>query len=162
MYKRFALTLSLFCGTAMAGTSMVCAQMQMPMLDQMSTQTPGGDIRYQIRRAVMQQNHSGQVGKVTLYPRGDKTFVVLSLHGVPPGLVEPAHIHRGHGCSAIDPKPAFALHTVVNGLSETLVSAPIGRLLSGEYAVKVHQSSENVKRYVACGELTPVQATGAK
>ncbi len=100
-----------------------------------------------------QQNGSGQPGTVTLFSRGTSTLVVINLAGESQGRTEPAHIHRGTDCDSIDPKPAFGLAPVVNGVSRTLVKAPESRLLSGNYVVNVHASAQNPKRYVSCGEL---------
>lgn len=100
-----------------------------------------------------QQNNSGQPGTVTLFSRGKSTLVVVNLVGEPPGRSEPAHIHRGHDCASLDPKPAFGLAPIVNGVSRTLVKAPESRLLSGNYVVNAHASAQNIPHYVSCGEL---------
>jgi hypothetical protein len=101
-----------------------------------------------------QQNNSGQTGTVTLFRRGPgATLVVVRLVSESHGRQEPAHIHRGRECDSIDPKPAFGLAPVVNGVSRTLVQAPETKLLSGNYVVNVHASSQNMDRYVSCGEL---------
>ncbi len=105
-------------------------------------------------RGIAQQNNSGETGTVTLFKRGDhSTLVVVSLAQQPPGRSQPAHIHRGHTCDSLDPKPAFGLAPVVNGVSRTLVKVSDTRLLSGNYVVNVHSSAQNMGRYVACGEL---------
>lgn len=101
-----------------------------------------------------QQNNSGQVGTVTLFKHGARaTLVVVNLRSEVRGRQEPAHIHRGRACDAIDPKPAFGLAPVINGVSRTLVQAPEAKLLSGNYVVNVHASSKNMDHYVSCGEL---------
>lgn len=105
------------------------------------------------KRGMAQQNNSGQPGTVTLFSRGASTLVVINLTGQSRGYIEPAHIHRGHDCDSLDPKPAFGLAPVVNGVSRTLVKAPESRLISGNYVVNVHASAQNIKRYVSCGEL---------
>ncbi len=105
------------------------------------------------KRGMAEQNNSGQPGTVTLFSRGTSTLVVVNLTGESHGHTEPAHIHRGHDCDSLDPKPAFGLAPVVNGVSRTLVKAPESRLLSGNYVVNVHASAQNMKRYVSCGEL---------
>ncbi len=105
------------------------------------------------KRGMAQQNNSGQPGTVTLFSRGASTLVVINLTGQSRGYIEPAHIHRGHDCDSLDPKPAFGLAPVVNGVSRTLVKASESRLLSGNYVVNVHASAQNIKRYVSCGEL---------
>jgi hypothetical protein len=101
-----------------------------------------------------EQNNSGETGTVTLFRRGTgSTLVILDIHSEPPGRQQPAHIHRGHDCSSIDPKPAYGLAPVINGISKTLVHAPEGKLLSGNYVVNVHASTQQIGIYVSCGEL---------
>jgi hypothetical protein len=108
-----------------------------------------------IQRGILEESNSGQVGSVTLFPRGNSTLVVIDIQGEPAGHREPAHIHRGHSvtCEDIDPKPAFGLADVVNGHSRTLVQASSSRLLSGNYSVNLHISAKNIPHYVACGHL---------
>ena len=111
-----------------------------------------------IRRLLSQQNNSGELGSVTLFRLpNNKTRVVLNLKGAKPGATQPAHIHRGRDCGSIDPKPAYALKTVMTsesgGSSTTIVDAPIEKLLSGNYAVNVHASTAQMGHYVACGNL---------
>ena len=100
-----------------------------------------------------EQNNSGEAGTVTLFRRGPNTLVVLNVVSEPEGRQQPAHIHRGHECDSIDPKPAYGLAPVINGVSKTLVHASKDRLLSGNYVVNVHASAENLAHYVSCGEL---------
>ncbi|TAM76675.1 hypothetical protein EPN44_04975 [bacterium] len=101
---------------------------------------------------LMGLNNSGEVGTVTLAARGSKTEVSLSVQGGPKGVAQPAHVHRG-SCDNLNPNPAFALSNVVSGRSNTLVNASLSKLMSGNFAVNVHASTKNLKRYVACGEL---------
>jgi hypothetical protein len=116
-------------------------------------QIPPGDQGLGMRLGIQQQNNSGEVGDVTLYRRGpNQTLVVLRIEGAP-HYPQPAHIHRGRSCDSLDPVPAYPLKNVVNGRSSTIVNAPISKLLSGNYSVNVHQSTANLKRYVACGHL---------
>lgn len=103
-------------------------------------------------RGIGEQNGSGQIGTITLYPRGHKTLVRVELYGEPTGAVEPAHIHWGE-CPKINPVPAYPLHSVVGGRSQTLIDVPVSKLLDGHYSVNVHQSAKNLKHYVACGYL---------
>jgi hypothetical protein len=105
------------------------------------------------KRGVQELNNSGQVGTVTLFRRGRSTLVVIELHSVPAGRIEPAHIHRGQACDSLDPKPAFGLAPVVNGVSRTIVQYPEDKLLSGNYSVNVHASDKQLAHYVACGHL---------
>ena len=98
-------------------------------------------------------NNSGEAGTVTLFRRGESTLVILNIVSEPEGRQQPAHIHRGHECDSIDPKPAYGLAPVINGVSKTLVHAPEDKLLSGNYVVNVHASSAHIQQYVSCGEL---------
>jgi hypothetical protein len=96
-----------------------------------------------------EQNGSGETGTATLTPEGNKTQVVLSLKGAP-AEAQPAHIHNGT-CSKLDPKPRIPLQNVVNGKSTTVLDMPIDKVASG--AINVHKSAQDVKTYVACGDL---------
>ena len=117
-----------------------------------SAQMAPGDSGAGTQLGMQQQNNSGEIGTVTLYRHGSKTQVVLDLKGAP-AHAQPAHIHRGHSCDAIDPKPTFPLANVVNGKSSTLVPMSEEKLLSGNYAVNVHASPQNIPHYVSCGAL---------
>ena len=149
-----------FAGTLTAAAS---AQMTDPSNAPDATATSGavipgavpGDSGAGVRRGMEQQNNSGEVGEVALYPQGQNTRVVVTINGEPGGRTQPAHIHRGQSCASIDPKPAYPLHNVVNGKSSTIVNIPIDRLLSGNYAVNVHESPTNIAHYVSCGHLDP-------
>jgi hypothetical protein len=105
------------------------------------------------RLGLAQENNSGQTGFVTLFRRGpSSTLVVIHLDSELPGRVEAAHIHRGSDCDTLDPVPAYPLAPAINGVSKTLVKAPLDKLLSGNYNVNVH-SSADPKIYVSCGHL---------
>jgi hypothetical protein len=114
-----------------------------------------GDTGAGVQLGMFEQNNSGQVGDVTLFPRGNSTLVVIHVQSEPAGRHEPAHIHRGHDimCADIDPKPAVPLADVVGGVSRTRVQMPIDRLLSGNYDVNVHISAKDIPHYVSCGHL---------
>jgi hypothetical protein len=106
------------------------------------------------QRGLAQQNNSGEVGTVTLFRRGpSSTLVVIRVSSEPLGRQQPAHVHRGHDCATLDPKPAYGLAPVINGLSKTIVNEPEDKLLSGNYVVNVHAAADNIARYVSCGEL---------
>jgi hypothetical protein len=114
-----------------------------------------GDTGAGVQLGMLEENNSGQVGDVTLFPRGKSTLVVIHVQSEPAGHHEPAHVHRGHSvtCEDINPKPAFGLADVVNGVSRTIVQYPIDNLLSGNYSVNVHESMRNIAHYVSCGHL---------
>jgi hypothetical protein len=102
------------------------------------------------------QSNSGETGTVKLTPMGDKTRVEISLRGESRGVAQPAHIHEG-SCAQLDPKPKYPLNNVVNGKSTTEVPARIDTLTGGSMAVNVHKSGDDLKTYVACGDLKSSQ-----
>jgi hypothetical protein len=98
------------------------------------------------------QNKSGEKGTVKLTPMGDQTKVEVSLRGGPKGVAQPAHIHEG-SCAKLDPKPKYPLSNVVDGKSTSEVPVKLEELLGGKMAVNVHKSGDDIKTYVACGDL---------
>ena len=99
------------------------------------------------------QNKSGESGTATLTRAGDNaTKVVLEIQGVPAGVSQPVHIHKG-SCAKLDPKPAYPLSPVVNGKSETTVKASLDTLQKGGYAINGHKSAQEAATYVFCGEI---------
>lgn len=95
------------------------------------------------------QNGSGESGTATLRDTAKGLVVALSLKNGT-GL-QAAHIHPG-GCAAPNPKPAFALHTVMNGRSTTTIpKVTIGELL-GKNSINVHKSTSDFA-YVSCGAI---------
>lgn len=93
-------------------------------------------------------------GKAVLTAEGAKTKVVVTLKGVPAGVVQPMHIHEGV-CGKLNPVPKWPLVPVNNkGTSTTMVPASLNTLLKGKYAINVHKSAQNIKVYVACGNIT--------
>jgi hypothetical protein len=136
-------------GFALALAAMICSA------GAAQAQIAPGDTGAGVQLGMLEQNNSGQVGDVTLFPRGNSTLVVIHVHSEPAGHREPAHIHRGQDtmCADINPKPYIVLADVVNGTSRTLVQMPIARLLSGNYDVNVHISAKDIPHYVSCGHL---------
>ena len=99
------------------------------------------------------QNKSGESGTARLTAQGaDKTRVEISLKGAPKGVEQPAHIHEG-SCAKLDPKPKHGLENVVDGKSSTVVPAGLADLRKGNLAINVHKSKEDIKTYVACGDI---------
>lgn len=100
-----------------------------------------------------QMSSSGQTGTATLTSTIDnKTKVVIELKGEPPSAVEPAHIHTGT-CKKLNPKPAYPLTNVNGGTSTTTINATLASLENGRFSVNVHQSTQNISTYVACGTI---------
>jgi len=98
------------------------------------------------------QNASGESGTATLTPQGDKTQVVIKLAGAPAGIQQPAHIHDG-SCASLDPKPRVPLQNLVGGNSTTTVDMKLGDIMGKGGAINVHKSAEDLKTYVACGDM---------
>src|SRR4051812_31354266 len=99
------------------------------------------------------QNKSGESGTAKLTAEGaDKTRVDISLKGAPKGVDQPAHIHEG-SCAKLDPKPKQGLENVVDGKSSTVVPMSLADLGKGNLAINVHKSKEDIKTYVACGDI---------
>jgi hypothetical protein len=113
-------------------------------------QAAGGDKPVTVKLDA--QNASGEKGTATLTPQGEKTRIVLKLSGAPADIAQPAHIHEG-SCAKLDPKPKIPLQNVVKGTSTTVVGVSLDSIMSGSHAINVHKSSEDVKTYVACGDL---------
>src|SRR5262245_23483294 len=99
-----------------------------------------------------QQNKSGETGTATITPQGSKTEVVLQMSGAPSGTPQPAHIHAG-SCSKLDPKPKIPLQNVTDGKSTTMLDMPMEKEVGSGGAINVHKRAEDVKTYVACGDL---------
>jgi hypothetical protein len=99
-----------------------------------------------------EQNGSGESGTATIAVKGDKTEITIKLSGVPQGTAQPAHIHAGT-CANLDPKPKIPLKNVVNGTSTTMLDMNAKEVLAGGGAINVHKSTEDLKTYVACGDL---------
>jgi hypothetical protein len=102
---------------------------------------------------LQEQNKSGQSGTARLTPAGEgKTKVEISMKGGPKGVAQPAHVHDG-SCPNPDPKPRYPLQDVTEGKSTSEVAADIKALTAGKMAINVHKSKEDIKTYVACGNI---------
>jgi hypothetical protein len=98
------------------------------------------------------QNGSGESGTATLLQSGDNVIVRVRMTN-PVAAAQPVHIHKGT-CDKLDPKPAYPLHTLMDGYSETTVmNVKLSDLTSGAYAINVHKSTTDIPTYVACGNL---------
>jgi hypothetical protein len=98
------------------------------------------------------QNNSGITGTATLTEAGTaSTKVVVTLTGAGAGP-QPIHIHPGT-CANLDPAPLHSLTSVVDGKSETTVSAGLADLQGGKFAINVHKSAAEAQIYVACGDI---------
>jgi Cu/Zn superoxide dismutase len=98
------------------------------------------------------QHKSGEHGSAKLTPMGDQTKVEVSLKGAPKGVSQPMHIHEG-SCAKLDPKPKYGLSNLVDGKSTTTIPVKLEDLQGGNMAINIHKSAEDVKTYVACGDI---------
>src|SRR5262249_2759326 len=97
------------------------------------------------------QNGSGETGTATFTPQGNKTQVELQMTCAP-AEHQRARIHEG-SWTKLDPAPKIPLKNVNNGKSTTVLDMPIKQVMAGG-AVNVHKSPQDLKTYVACGDLT--------
>jgi len=102
---------------------------------------------------LVEQNDSGQTGEVWIGDAGGKAKVTIKLEGMKSLVSQPAHIHGG-AC----PSPGavkYPLTSVVEGNSVTQLSVPVEDILNGlPLAINVHTSAEDLKTYVACGDIS--------
>ncbi len=104
-----------------------------------------------VTATLSEENGSKESGKVTLVGAGSKTTVTISLTGESATGSQPAHIHVGP-CPTVG-AVKYPLSNVVLGKSVTVVAAPLSQLTTGTLAVNVHQSTANLGKYVACGNI---------
>ncbi len=99
------------------------------------------------------QNGSGETGTATLKDSDKGLVVTVHLTGGNAAGPQPIHIHKGT-CDKLDPKPAYPLTTVKDGMSETtLKDLTVAELEKGQYAINVHHSTSDIPTYVSCGNI---------
>jgi hypothetical protein len=98
------------------------------------------------------QNRPGETGEATLEQIPGGVRIVVKMSGGQNGS-QPIHIQTGT-CANLDPFPKYALTNIVQGSSTTTISGvTVGDLLKGVYVIDVHESSADIKRYVACAAI---------
>jgi Cu/Zn superoxide dismutase len=103
------------------------------------------------------QNDSKETGTATL-TETKKGLVVTVTTDTAPDSPQPDHIHKGT-CAKLDPVPAYPLKPIEKsgdskGMSTTtLTGVTLADLEKGEYAINVHKSADDLKDYVACGDI---------
>lgn len=100
-------------------------------------------------------NNSGESGSATLTPVDSKTNVVINLTGTPEGVAQPVHIHQGT-CENLG-GVKYPLEAVKDGTSETTVDAKLSDLTTGDFAINVHKSENDLSTHVACGDIPKSQ-----
>ena len=121
-----------------------------------STSSQSGTSELEIEVPLEEQNGSAQSGTATLTAVGDQTRVVLDLQSrsaTPVAPRQPAHIHKGT-CEKLDATPAYGLNDVRAGKSTSTVNVKLDDLIDQTVVINVHESPENVERYVACGIIS--------
>jgi len=94
--------------------------------------------------ALSSVNGSGQSGTVALQPFGSRTEVEIHLLHGPTNSAQSAGIYGGN-CSMANAPSKYALTTVRNGFSETVLNTPIAQLANANLSVRVG--------HVACANL---------
>lgn len=94
---------------------------------------------------------SGQTGTATLTSEGEQTRVAIAVDS-PVSDSQPAHIHEGT-CDNLTPEPAYGLPNVAAGASESTVDVSLDALTSGEYAINLHMSDDDLATYTSCGNI---------
>jgi hypothetical protein len=98
------------------------------------------------------QNRPGETGTATLEQIPGGVKIVVKMAGGQNGT-QPVHIHAGT-CAPLNPVPRYTLTNLVHGSSTTTISGvTLSDLLKGKYVIDIHESSADVKRYVACAAI---------
>ena len=127
-----------------------------------STSSESGTSDLEIEVPLDEQNGSAESGTATLTAVGDQTKVVLDIQSrsaTPVAPRQPAHIHKGT-CDDLDPTPAYGLNDVRAGTSTSTVDVKLDDLIDDTVVINVHESAENVERYVACGVISAGDGEG--
>jgi hypothetical protein len=127
-----------------------------------STSSESGSSALEIETALDEQNGSAQSGTATLTAMGDQTRVVLDVQSrsaTPVAPRQPAHIHNG-SCDKLDPTPAYGLNDVRAGKSTSTVDVKLEDLINDAVVINVHESADNIERYVACGFVSAGHGKG--
>lgn len=100
------------------------------------------------------ENGSGQSGTAELTASGDGTNITISTIVPADGTFpsQPAHVHKGT-CDKLDPKPAYPLPNLEDGISATTLDVSYDELTKGGYVINVHKSAKEADVYVSCGEI---------
>ena len=103
-----------------------------------------------------------QTGIAILTANGSQTDVVFKIAASLDGadVEQPAHIHSGTcdnlPSSLLDVK--YPLTNVVNGASTTTVDATLESLQTGDFAINIHKSGDELGVYVSCGNIPAAAA----
>jgi hypothetical protein len=121
-----------------------------------SSSSESGSSEQEIVVPIEEENGSGESGTATLTAVGDQTRIVLEVQSksaTPVARRQPTYVHKG-SCAELDPTPAYALNDVKGGKSTSTVDAKLSDLWNGAFVINVHESADNIERYVACGVIS--------
>ncbi|MBN8743421.1 MAG: hypothetical protein B7Z79_09010 [Thiomonas sp. 20-64-9] len=108
---------------------------------------------HELKIELAAQNNSGETGYALIKPMGKGIEVTVHIKGGPKGVAQPDHIHPGT-CANLNPVPKYPLENVVDGKSVTkLPSVSMDDLFKEPMAINVHESAQDMKKYVACGDI---------
>jgi hypothetical protein len=129
-------------------TSIAFAQEGIPRGD-----GPGGvPVGAGTQRGMQSLNSSGEVGFVTLFPRGARTAVVVAIEGSH-GKRQRVAIVRAKSCDTLPMTMTTWLADLEGGISRSYAPITQAHLLSGNYVTVVYSNNGPKAHPVACGEL---------
>ncbi|GAC1392683.1 MAG: hypothetical protein NVSMB31_11090 [Vulcanimicrobiaceae bacterium] len=100
-----------------------------------------------------EENESKQTGTAVVKGVPGGVWIKVSVLHEPAGASEPAHVHAGT-CEHLNPAPWKPLANIVNGTSTTTIKGiTVDQLKHAHYAINVHASAADLKKYVSCGDL---------
>jgi hypothetical protein len=112
-----------------------------------------------VRLTLIDENGSGEDGSAQLTDQGDgSTKVELIMLNVPEGDVQPAAIHEGT-CANLDAAEVYALESVTESRSTTIVKESLADLTAEKHAITVYRSASD-KTIISCGNLPTGAAAG--
>jgi hypothetical protein len=141
----------------LVSTLIIIAAMSMLTVGSVAAQETGMSVTVQLQ----EYDNSGISGTATLTETTTGgTHVSMILTGAELDGNHPTHIHTGT-CDNFDPNPLYPLETVnlspinKDGISETSVNdVSLEELYDGDYVILVHQSPEQLTKYLVCGEIS--------
>ena len=105
------------------------------------------------------------IATVALFGTAGTGVMAQDLVGAP----HPAHVHQGT-CAELDPEPEYPLSEVepVSPDAEpgavevgvTSIDVSLDDLLAEPFAINLHESTENVENYIACGDVVGTVVDG--
>jgi hypothetical protein len=136
---------------------LICAVLSALMVEGAAGQENGMSVTVELH----EYDHSGISGTAVLSETTTNgTHVSMVLVGAELDGNHPTHIHTGT-CDNFDPNPLYPLETVNlnpdyhEGVSESTVEdVDLTKLYEGKYVILVHQSPEELTKYLVCGEIS--------